>query len=150
MAIFIGEESNVAALVEDCYFEQNYARSYGGGLYFILRQVSNQTIDVRRSEFYNNTAGSGGGGLNVGYPANIDTIPSLIVSDCIFVGNRADFGGGSYIFPLSGIRIGVSVEFKKCTFEMNWARLFGSAVGLLSLDIFISYRLLSPYVVEDW
>ena len=149
MAVFIGEQSNTDALIEDCYFGQNDAESYGGGLYFILRQDSNQTAVVRRSRFYNNIAGSGGGGINVGYPATPDII-SLLVTDCTFVGNRAKFGGGSYIFPALGFRSAVSVAFNNCTFEMNWARQFGSAVGLLSLDIYASFNLLTPYVVEDW
>ena len=149
LAVFIGEESNTDTLVEDCYFGQNYAESYGGGLYFGIRQASNRTVDVKRSRFYNNIAGSGGGGINIGYSTILE-IPVLVVSDCIFVSNRANFGGGAYTFPLLGNRVAVSVAFRNCTFEMNWARLFGSAVGLLSLDIFDSFNLLSPYVVEDW
>ena len=154
LAVFIGEGSNIDALVEDCYFGQNYAESYGGGLYFsifTIRQSTNRTIDIKRSRFYNNIAGSGGAGLNVGYSTTFaGTVPVLVVSDCVFVGNRANYGGGAYIFPLLDNRISVSVAFKNCTFEANWARVSGSGVGLLSLDIFDSFNLLSPYVVEDW
>ena len=149
MAVFIGEVSNTDALVEDCYFEENYAESYGGALYFILRQASNQTAVVKRSQFYNNVAGSGGGGINVGYPATLDLI-SLAVTDCILVGNRANFGGGVYIFPAIGFRNAVAVEFKNCTFEANSAEQFGLAVGLLSLDAYVSFNNLSAYVVENW
>ena len=152
LAVLIGEFSNTDAFVEDCYFAQNYAESFGGGLYFgifTITQNANRTVDVKRSRFYRNVAGSGGGGLNVGYSTTFD-VPLLVVSDSSFVSNRADYGGGTYIFPLLGNRIAVSAMFRNCTFEMNWARVFGSAVGLLSLDLFDSFNLLSPYVVENW
>ena len=55
-----------------------------------------------------------------------------------------------YIFPALGFRSAVAVDFKNCTFEANSATMFGLAVGLLSLDLYTTFNLLRPYVVEDW
>ena len=152
VGIYIREDTRVSATIEDCRFEENFASTFGGGLYIILAgEISNHSIQVRRSKFIGNEAeNGGGGGLHIGYFAAFRTLYSATIADCIFISNKAPFGGGSYIFPGLGSRIGVSVMFTRCNFTSNSATDFGSALGLPSVDFFVPQFFLSPYIIEDW
>ena len=152
--IYILENTTVNVTVEDCTFEENFASTFGGGLFIILgSEISNHSINVRRSNFTGNevkNTGSGGGGLNIGFLVSIVTLHSAVITDCTFTSNKAQYGGGSYIFPGLGSRIGASVTFSRCNFTRNVATRFGSALGLLSIDFFEPRFLLIPYTIEDW
>ena len=150
LRIYIGTGSLANARVEDCYFEGNYARSYGGGMYIALHQDSDHYFELKQSQFLNNEAGDGGGGLIVAYPATSEATPFVSIVDCNFTQNRAIYGGGVYVFPHFSSRFGVNVTFTNCTFEYNQGERYGAAIGLLSADVFLSTDRLNPYIVEDW
>ena len=150
LRIYIGTGALAKATVEDCYFAENYARSLGGGMYIALHQDSDHFFALRRSQFVNNEAGDGGGGLIVAYPATSEATPSVFIVECNFTRNRATYGGGVYVFPHFSSRFGVNVTFTSCAFEYNWGERYGAAIGLLSADVFLSTDPLNPYIVEDW
>ena len=148
--VYIGESLSVTAIVEDCFFERNYALNFGGGLYITLRQDANHAVTVRGSRFLSNEAG-GGGGLLIGYNVSSDAVPSVLITDCTFIGNYATFGGGAYMYPLNNFRFGALTTFRRCIFEQNSAESFGTALGLLSPDVFVSQNeFVGPYFIDNW
>ena len=148
--VYLGESLRVTANVVDCLFENNYALSFGGGLYITMLQNANHAVTVKGSTFLNNEAG-GGGGLLMGYNVSSDAIPSVSITDCTFIGNRATFGGGAYMYPLNNFRFEASTTFRRCTFEQNSAESFGNALGLLSPDAFVSQNeFVGPYIIDNW
>ena len=151
VGLYIQENSSVSITIQDCYFERNYATTFGGGVYIVLDgEISNHSIQVIRSVFVENQAGDGGGGLHIGFLVSSNTVHSAIVTNCTLVDNLATFGGGSYVFPGIGSGRGYSVCYKNCTFEGNVADEYGAALGLLSVDFFEAHSYFNPYVIEDW
>lgn len=67
--IFINENvTTVTMEIEDCLFLENYAESFGGGLYLITNgHETHHKFVIRRCHFTNNSAGptSFGGGVQV-------------------------------------------------------------------------------------
>ena len=78
--------NNLTVNISNCNFTQNYARSYGGGLYLTANAnyilVERTTIDFNRAEI-------GGGGIISG-----DHI--IIVVKCNITNNKAFAGGGTF------------------------------------------------------
>ena len=81
--------------VKDCIFEDNFANSFGGGLYMSFNGDQPHTVTIRRVLFLRNYAPTAGG-LEIGYGSGI--IHKLRVYDCNFTENEAIFGGGVYAF----------------------------------------------------
>ena len=83
--------------ISDCVFEQNYARSFGGGIYLLPGGVTTRhKMLVQRSRFDSNSAGIGAGGVQVTYINNgLPSDPLLVtIVDCQITNNRASFNGG--------------------------------------------------------
>ena len=79
-AIFI---NNSMVMIENCVFSVNSADSEGGAVSF-----ANSGGEVVSCEFNGNTAVDGGGGaIDFSYNS------SPLVADCIFLANRASWGG---------------------------------------------------------
>lgn len=91
--------SSLNATVEDCYFEDNFARSFGGGLYVVLNGYSNHTVVVNRVKLVRNWTPLAAGGLNVGYVQGdaLDAVNSVFVYNSEFIENYSGGGGGAYI-----------------------------------------------------
>jgi len=95
------------AIVERCLFERNRAELGGGGLY-----NEGEAPIVRASRFHGNTTfgDEGFGGAIFGGFFALATI-----EDCVFVGNTARQGGGTYDIAFSEARI------VNCTYAENSA-----------------------------
>lgn len=95
------------ATVEDCLFEQNYARSFGGGLYVAFNGREHHRVTLNRVQFVANEA-STAGALEVGFITGgiLGADNRLLAYDSVFAENHAVFGGGVYFFTL-GILYGV-------------------------------------------
>lgn len=92
---------SVDVLVTGCTFTRNYALSYGGGMYMGWIRVSNHTTMVTHTSFIENECPGGAGGLEIGFGRGArggNMVNKLLASDLRFVGNRATYGGGAYVF----------------------------------------------------
>ena len=65
-AFTINPVYSLNATVEDCFFEDNFARTYGGGLYVGYSGHSNHTVVVNRVKLVHNWTPLAAGGLEVG------------------------------------------------------------------------------------
>ena len=90
------------ATVRDCRFEQNYANSFGGGLYVAFNGRERHTVTVRRVQFVRNYAPTAGG-LEIGFVSggHLGADTRLLAYDSEFIENDANFGGGVFFFTLS-------------------------------------------------
>ena len=91
MGIFIDEAfANITAEIEDCLFMENYAQSFGGGIYlYVDGNETQHNFTIRGCNFTKNMAGTNfGGGLQVSMLVhNILSPPSRWVhylSRCIY------------------------------------------------------------------
>ena len=86
---------NISVHITDCKYENNYARSYGGGIYLNLAQkldegYSQNEVLIQKTRFDSNIAGLGGGGIVLFYP-------EAKIIDCNFTNNSAIAGGGIFV-----------------------------------------------------
>ena len=107
LGVFYNESyHNISLLVTDTCFENNFARSFGGALYLVKFGEQTQNVYVLRGvNFTNNVAPLGGGALsNTFFSSGIPGSPnSLMMSDCIIVGNAGQTGGAlSLYLPYAG------------------------------------------------
>ena len=103
MGVFINESHHdVIVEILDCVFEQNYARSFAGGLYLLLGGfTTHHKAFLRRTHFDLNAAQLGGGAVQLSF-FNIgsEDDPLLAFFDnCTFSNNSAVAGGS--IFALT-------------------------------------------------
>ena len=89
------------ATVEDSTFEDNFANSFGGGLYVAFSGRLHNTVTLRRVVFVRNRAPTAGA-LEVGFLSggNPGAGDQLLAYDSVFIENQAMFGGGVYFFTL--------------------------------------------------
>lgn len=88
------------ATVEDCYFEDNFARSFGGGLYVGFDGNSNHTVVVNRVKLVRNQTPRAAGGLEIGFVqgAALYSVNSIFVYNSEFIENHSERGAGAYVF----------------------------------------------------
>ena len=103
MGLFMNESfHNLSISVRDCVYQENYARSFGGGFYMVFNGFNTQHIvSVVGTRLLSNTGDVGGGGIQVAYIASgVPAIPHTAdVSDCVFQNNTSPSGGGIYVYP---------------------------------------------------
>ena len=99
-AITINPVFSINASFEDCFFMENFARSFGGGLYVGFNGYDNHTVVVRRVRFVRNQTPGAAGGLEIGYVqgAGEGDTNKIFVYDSEFFENHAANGGGVYLF----------------------------------------------------
>ena len=100
-AFIVFSSSPVVATLTDLLFEQNYAQSFGGSLYFSLNGEASHHLSLRRLKFYNNQVGieSGGIDMNLGTdPENAAVRHTVEMFDSEFTGNSALYGGAVYVY----------------------------------------------------
>ena len=122
--------------ISNCNFTNNSA-TFGGGMYAHYRDSSKlNSVTVKSSMFENNMClKHGGGGIILGFFYSNDHKPennSFLISDCTFLRNKANYGGGSRVFSsqshyLSNLRN--LIMFEECLWEGNTAT-YGAAVDL--------------------
>ena len=99
--ILINSLYSLNATVENCLFEQNYARYVGGGLYVGFNGLEHHIVTIHQVQFMRNQAPTAGG-LEVAFNSggNLGASNRLEVYDSNFTENIATFGGGVNIFTL--------------------------------------------------
>lgn len=95
--------------IKDCYFEDNVARSGGGGAVLLNSQYAN----VTNCMFIHNTATNDGGA--VGFTASKSSI-----DNCIFINNTATNNGGAVYFA------GTNCNITNCNLTGNTAKEGGA------------------------
>ena len=118
---------NISVGIFDNCFENNYARSFGGGIFIVFFGEGTQNINtLERNTFINNYALLGGGAiLSTFFSNGVSGRPhSVLISDCLFVGNNGQTGGALFVYPAY-----------ECKFY-RFYRLTG--VGLRTVQLFVA------------
>lgn len=106
---------NVRAYVSDCVFKDNFADTFGGGMFFLLDGAeTTQKFHVDNCTFLNNQVVLNfGGGFHVALlHRNLVSGPARIsLTRSKFYGNSANFGGGFCVVQVSqsSIKLGSSL-----------------------------------------
>ena len=136
MCIYILESKHISINISNSMFVGNGADHYGGALHITFHDKSvNNSARVSHSQFINNTAQYGGATYS-GCVHNWHPKP-VTPKDCYhsfesvhFVGNWAEFGGGSSIFSDSLANADGEVYFTNCTWTKNSGQ-YGAAIAIL-------------------
>ena len=107
LGVFCNETyHNISLQITDNYFENNYAKSFGGALYFVkFGEWTQTTYNLSGNSFTNNVAPLGGGAIsNTFFSSGIPGSPNrLLMTDCIFIGSIGQSGGAlSLYLPYAG------------------------------------------------
>ena len=167
LGVFVHEDfSSVIVRVIDCVFQENYARSYGGGLYFVYS--GNRTVQkaigtlpvikghVSNCSFVRNIAGLGGGGFIVSIQTRgpIDAPHLLHFEDCLFDSNVGNYGGAFYYYVIFHGGRGNSLSLKNTVFRRNRGNAsyseFGSAFAASIYEQFNSKEGFPIHMMESW
>ena len=144
---------NVTALITNCQFLNNFASSFGGGVYTVFSGTGTQhRVTVDNCHFINNTGVLGAGGINIAYLTNGEpNYPiTAVIQHCHFFGNQGETGGAAYIFPASRLGGDGNVAFiENSTFENNEASSFGGAIAAATYSLFRAKELLPLYQISN-
>ena len=158
LGVFIYEiYHNVTIHVDGCTFQDNYAQSYGGGLYFVYSGRNSQyTGTVSNCEFIRNTGDLGGGGISIalGSSGLVGAPHILNIRDCLFKTNRGNYGGGLLLgFLVLGGR-GNVISVTRCMFINNAGidqnNEVGSALCVSTHQIFEEKESYPVHSMKDW
>lgn len=128
---------NITLNVERNRFENNFAHSFGGGLYVNLDGNATQhSLNIKDCNFTDNRVGGGfGGAIQIALlTRNANSEPSqLKFVRCTFTRNSASFGGGLSVVQTYSLGSGNQVSLMDSYFESNCASDVGGAVLFASL-----------------
>lgn len=107
LGIFCNESYyNISLKLVDNRFENNYARSFGGALYFVTFGEGTQNVySLNKNVFINNSAPLGAGAIsNTFFSDGVPGSPhQLLMTDCMYDGNLGQSGGAlSLYLPYGG------------------------------------------------
>ena len=89
IGVFISGDLSVNGVVRNCSFYDNFARSFGGGTYFLMSGLtSHHFVQILDCFYGSNEAGIGGGGAIVGYLHTGEKLKSF---------NKVEFLGCDFI-----------------------------------------------------
>ena len=115
MAVFVNESRyDLQVTISDCFYEDNYARSFGGSVYLLLGGFgTHHTIVMESSMLKSNVARLGGGGVQASFFNNGPEEDPLLMrfNECVFEGNTGIAGGGLFVFT--------STDGELCLLKMN-------------------------------
>ena len=100
-AILIFSSLPLNGTLEDCVFEENFARSFGGGMYVAIDGQLDHLVVLNRVRLAKNSSPNGGG-LLAGYGLGSASVSSLFVYNSEFVENGAMFGAGMCLITTGG------------------------------------------------
>ena len=99
-AFTISPSTSLTAVVENSTIEENFARSFGGGLYVGFDGNLNHTVTVNRVCLIRNECAGAAGGLEIGFVQGADpnSLNRIFVLNSEFIENQAGLGAGTYFF----------------------------------------------------
>ena len=103
---------DVSARICDSHFERNYARSFGGGVYFVVFGSGTQNTKVfERNAFVDNSADLGGGAVLDTFFSNgvIERPHSTFITDSVFSGNAGQTGGALLVYQAYECKFNFSI-----------------------------------------
>ena len=105
MSVLINSIATVTINVVNSDFFNNRATEFGGGAYVTFHTTTNHVITFRSCDFEENVSETHAGGMEIGFTENGNETVSnrVLVQDCVFGSNRAEYGGAVYVFFLIGI-----------------------------------------------
>ena len=156
MAIFVSESHfTVTARVINCNYINNYASSFGGGLYIFFSGYTFHNASVENCTYHSNMANLGGGGLmSIGTRGSISMARTLYYTSCHFENNSASVGGGVYFSAkVSEGRSNVG-HFTSCMFIRNKLSNpnegFGAALAIINAENYSNKELFPNNTITDW
>ena len=145
---------NISSRIIHCQFTNNYAFSFGGGVYVAFHGGTNQhRVTIDNCQFVNNTGRLGAGGTLLIYFTNGDiNFPmTAIIQNTYYAGNRGETGGAMYIFPEYSLGGDGNVAvINNCTFLDNEASSYGGAIATAIYSLFRYRSLLPLYHISNW
>ena len=156
MAVFVREDVfNVSALISNCYFSHNNARSYGGGMYILLDGKGSHMAFVEDNLFKSNTAVMGGGAIILVGKRIVKNAPhSFMVKGCEFKENSSPVGGGLYYSINLGERASNIIHIENCSFIRNFLTQgdvsFGAAMSVDVAEDFEQKTRFHVNTIKDW
>ena len=92
-------QASISARFESCSFVGNAANSFGGGTYILFGTLSTHEVTVSNCTYLENWSRFGGAGLFGGFFGTgfANSFSFINMSHCLFEGNVAVQGAGSYI-----------------------------------------------------
>ena len=148
--ILLSLNSSIITLVNNT-LKGNTAVFGGGIVITVIKNVSNNIINILNNSFINNRVTGNGGGLEIGYNIYKNTLPmsnTINVINSSFIGNIASYGTGGGLstyaffihFAHAGIKHYNQLKCINCLFENNSAQ--GGAAVSASHRVFpIKYNL---------
>ena len=153
IAMLVNVTCPVDVIIKNNLLENNYAKSYGGGLYSYINGItSNQTYILESNMFISNEAELGSGAINFGnYEATLPfyTLHGTIYN-CTFKHNRADTGGCLHMVPSLHGFSGNFIMIKECIFYNNTSIDSGGAIDITSYNFYYSRQHYNPVQLIDW
>jgi len=141
-------------VVNNSVFENNFAKNYGGGLFYYLGGTNgNQTYMIANNTFRRNKALIGSGAMNFGNFANAAPYTTLhaTIYNCTFKENKANHGGCLHAAYPSHFGIGVNfIKFQNCTFSNNTSFQYGGAIDATTISAFQSRQHNEPMEFINW
>ena len=120
VGVFFNEDyHNVTVRIVDNKFQSNYARLFGGGVFFVIfNEGTHHVLDLERNIFDSNIAVLGGGAIQMTFISNGIREDPHVTSfiDCLFQNNSGASGGGIMVYTatLQGIFCVCIVDAKHC------------------------------------
>ena len=158
LTILVHEDKfDVSVEIQNCSFQENSARSYGGGVYILFRGYGSHKALIEQVVFEGNTANEGGGGLTyIGTKGTvgIDHVHMLNIMNCSFRNNSATFGSGWYYsINLDGGKTNVA-NVLNTVFISNWLYNekfgFGAAIAMDIADTFEEKESSPTNLIRNW
>ena len=158
LGVFVNKrDHNVIISIDRCQFINNYARIYGGGLYFVYHGLNSQHIGiVTNTTFIGNSGGLGAGGFASSVLSKgLQEGPHIVqFKDCYFESNQGDAGGGMYFYVILQGGRGNLLELDNCTFVGNRGVLseneFGAAIAASLYEKFQEKESFPIHNIHDW
>jgi len=155
LGLLINESSNnLTAVIKSCQFINNFAVSFGGGVYVVLDGKDTQhRVTVSNCWFVNNTGTLGAGGILITYFTNgKHSFPMTArIQNCSFFGNQGKYGGATYVFPASLLGGDGNVAYiEDSIYVNNEAHSFGGAIAASTPPIYRSREILPLYHIVNW
>ena len=152
MSLTIDSSNAIHSSISYNYFENNTARVYGGGLYFLVNEVTkNQTYLFNENVFVDNEAILTSGAMVYGLVGMVHTGSSINVKIFrnYFEGNKAQLGG-AFRFQRPTGNQGNYLVFNDCTFNRNMAVENGAAIGISKAQFFNFDQRTIPITISNW